>query len=170
MLRLTDHVSRAPIKETFHLDHEWLAYFREFMQYFLCKCALCYDILGHISSVLFQKHLQMSYLCPRPWYCMNPIHHPHVITAEGTPHLECGEKMPCGVVLHGDTLTSFLACLVALFTPFPFYPVSISHQVTGCSGVLFIPLHVLSAGVKRKIEESYISLCDQHNSCYELEK
>lgn len=106
MLRLTDNVSRGLIKETFHLNHEWLAYFGEFMQYFLCKCARCYDILGHISTVLFQKHLQMSYLCLRPWYCMNPIHHPPVITEEGTPHLEYGKKdasWSC-TALRGDTV------------------------------------------------------------------
>lgn len=139
---------------------------------FLCKCALCYDILGHISTVLFQKHLQMSYLCIRPWYCMNPMHHPHVITEEGTPHLEYGKKdasWSC-TTWRQFYLMSFLACLVVLFTPFPFYPMSMSHLVAGCSGVLFIPLHVLSTGVKRKIEGSYISLCDQHDSCYELEK
>lgn len=147
------------------------------MQHFLCKWALelktiCYGIWGYISVVLLQKCLQVSSLCPWPQFCTNPMHHPHSITLVGAIHLEyeMGDTsssctmwryfLMCSLGLSCSSLSS-----VSLVTQ---WALPIKWQAPAHTFYSFACTLTYRQDGKR--EESYISLCDQQGSCYELGK
>lgn len=134
-------------------------------------------LLGHCGTYqhwFASKHLQVSSLHPRPQYFRTPRHRSGGIASVGALRLEFGMRDASWSHTAWRCFSLWSLFWRSLEAPFILPPLLPSEYCLSSGKSQMRTFHFFEGTFTwcqdRKIEESYISVCSQHGSGYELEK